>query len=207
VQIEARFPITGDTLPTDHAYLLYSALSHGVPEFHANEGGMRFSPINGESHKQGLIRVFSKSRLRVRFDADRIATVLPLAGQKLKVGEHAIRLGAPTVVSLEAASILTAPFVTFKNSDTPERFMEVAREKLNALNVAAEPGIPLAEKGARAGEPRRRIVHIKGMKIVGYPLVVQGLTADESIRLQEQGLGGRTRIGCGFFVPHREFAR
>jgi len=27
------------------------------------------------------------------------------------------------------------------------------------------------------------------------------LSADDSIRLQEHGLGGRTRMGCGFFLP------
>lgn len=204
MQLELHFPVAGDALPTDHAYLLYAALSHAIREFHTDDGSLRFSPINGDQPGRGVIRLFPKSRLRVRLVADRIATVLPLAGRTLQVGDHAIRLGAPTVVPIEPAPILKSPFVTFKNSDTPERFIEVAREKLAALEVAAEPGIPLTEKGPRAGEPRRRIVHIKGMKIVGYPLLVQGLTADESIRLQEVGLGGRTRIGCGFFVPYRE---
>lgn len=202
--IELAFPVAGEHLPTDHAYLLYSALSHAVRDFHADEGGLRFSPINGERAGPGLSRLFAKSRLRVRLNADRIATVLPLAGKSLNIGDHPIRLGAPTVVPLTPATTLMAAMVTFKNSDNPERFLAVAREKLTALSVAGELGIPLNEKGARAGEPRRRIVHIKGMKIVGYPLIVQGLTADESIRLQEVGLGGRTRIGCGFFVPYRE---
>jgi CRISPR-associated protein Cas6 len=203
VNVDLSFDVRGETLPTDHAYLLYSALSHVIRDFHTEEGGLRFAPINGERDGVGLIRLFAKSKFRVRVDADRIANVLPLSGKTLNVGRHSVRLGTPTVHQIEPATMLMAAFVTFKNSDTPERFIEVAREKLNALNVAAEPGIPLTEKGARAGEPRRRIVHIKGMKIVGYPLVVQGLTADESIRLQETGLGGRTRIGCGFFLPFR----
>ena len=83
-------------------------------------------------------------------------------------------------------------------------FSATTPTKVFLTTTFTRPGIPLTEKGPKAGEPRRRIVHIKGKKIVGYPLIVQGLTADESIRLQEQGLGGRTRIGCGFFVPYRE---
>ena len=39
--------------------------------------------------------------------------------------------------------------------------------------------------------------------IVGYSLVVEGLSAVESMLLQERGLGGRTRMGCGFFMPLR----
>ena len=48
------------------------------------------------------------------------------------------------------------------------------------------------------------MVRVKGQKIVGYALVVSGLDADESVRLQERGLGGRTHMGCGFFLPARE---
>ena len=35
---------------------------------------------------------------------------------------------------------------------------------------------------------------------------VGGLTAEESICLQERGLGGRRRMGCGLFVPGRPTA-
>jgi len=33
-------------------------------------------------------------------------------------------------------------------------------------------------------------------------LHVNGLTAEESIKLQEIGLGGRRHMGCGIFVPY-----
>jgi CRISPR-associated protein Cas6 len=36
--------------------------------------------------------------------------------------------------------------------------------------------------------------------VVGYALRVNGLTEEGSIRLQEEGLGGRRRMGCGIFV-------
>ena len=48
------------------------------------------------------------------------------------------------------------------------------------------------------------MVRVKGKAVVGYSLIVSGLTAAESVRLQEHGLGGRTRMGCGFFLPVRE---
>ena len=45
------------------------------------------------------------------------------------------------------------------------------------------------------------MIQIKDKSIVGYALRVVGLTAEESIRLQETGLGGRRRMGCGVFLP------
>lgn len=236
--VDLVFPVGGESLPTDHAYLLFAALSHLIPEFHRPEGGLRFAPINGEPTGPGVLRLFRptparphfSSVLRVRVASDLIVTAIPLTGQVLQVGEHSIRLGPPRVEQLEPVPTLRAGLVTFKDFGVPcqrsvrrrpelaarrnmppeeevAHFIEMAGRRLKELGIGAEPGIPRNEKGAHAGEPRRRIVHIKGLKIVGYPLIVQGLTADESLRLQEVGLGGRTRIGCGFFVPYREAAR
>jgi CRISPR-associated endonuclease/helicase Cas3 len=36
---------------------------------------------------------------------------------------------------------------------------------------------------------------------VGFGLKVRDLCDDDSIKLQERGLGGKRRMGCGIFVP------
>jgi CRISPR-associated protein Cas6 len=198
------FPVVGDTLPTDHAYPLYAALSRLAPRFHDRAGEMRFAAITGELAGAGRIGVTTQSRLRVRTTEDALPATLKLAGKRLDLGGSTVRLGAPTVAPLRPAPTLQARLVTFKHSDTPERFLATARSKLVELGVEGEPAIPLMESGPRAGQPRRRVVRVKGKAVVGYALLVSGLTAWESIRLQEAGLGGRTRIGCGFFLPVRE---
>lgn len=43
---------------------------------------------------------------------------------------------------------------------------------------------------------------LHGKEVVGYELVIEGLTADESVAIQTTGLGGRRHMGCGVFVPH-----
>ena len=203
MQIEVAFPVVGELIPTDHAYLLYSALTRCVPSFHNKAASIRFAPINGDRGEKGTSRLIESSRLRVRLPAEQIAVVLPLTGCTLEIGEHRIILRPPVVVSIIPASTLVAKLVTFKHSTTPERFLAVARQKLDGIGVAGEPGIPLVHEGERAGEPHRKVVRIKGRRIIGYPLQIAGLTAEESVRLQEEGLGGRTRMGCGFFVPYR----
>ncbi len=203
MQIEAAFPVQGDQLPADSHYLLYGALSRRVPAFHQPDEPLRFGPIGGAIGGKGLIRLTPTSRLRVRLPADQVALVLPLAGQTLQVGDHVLHLGFPTIRPLLPAATLAARVVTFKNAQTPERFLSVARARLQLLEIGAEPGIPLFTEGPRTGEVRRKILRIKDRRVIGYTLLVAGLTAEESIRLQEQGLGGRCRMGCGFFVPHQ----
>jgi CRISPR-associated protein Cas6 len=72
------------------------------------------------------------------------------------------------------------------------------------MGVRGEPGILLYQMGERAGQPRRQVMRIKqGKRIVGYALQIAGLTAEESVLLQETSVSGRSRMGAGFFVPYR----
>jgi CRISPR-associated protein Cas6 len=203
VQIDLNFPVRGETLPTEHHYLLYSALAHTIAALHVPDSPLRFAAITGEKAEKGMIQMNEVSRLRVRLPSDQIGEVLPLSGRTLMVGNHPIHLGLPTVTPLRPAPLLAAKVVTYKHAIDPNRFLDVTQQRLNAMSIQGEPGIPLIERGERAGQPRRQILRIKGRKVIGYALQVAGLTAEESLRLQEQGLGGRCRMGCGFFVPYQ----
>lgn len=200
--IDLLFPAVGDSVPLDHAYPLYAALTQVVPSFHDVDGNIRFAPLNGMRGEPGRLQL-KWSRLRVRLPDDMIRTVLPLAGKKLDVAGASVRLGPPTVQMLTPATTVESWLVTFKHGEEPEPFLITARAKLAELGIAGKSAIRAFESGPRTGQPRRRVVRVKGQKIVGFALVVAELSAEESIRLQEQGLGGRTRMGCGFFLPHR----
>ena len=198
--VELVFPASGPLLPTDHAYPLYAALSGLVPQFHVEQSPLRFAPITGIANPGGQLQLGPHSCLRVRLPDDSIKLALPLAGKKLVIGESTVRLGVPAVRTLVPAPAVVARIVTFKNADTPEQFLNTARTKLAELGVTGEPQLPIHLEGERSGEPKRRVIRIKDVTIVGYSLLVSELSAADSITLQERGLGGRTHMGCGFFV-------
>jgi CRISPR-associated protein Cas6 len=202
--VDLLFPVHGDSVPTDHAYALYAALSGAVPAFHDPASPLRFAPLTGGRGGPGRLLLNRHSALRVRLPSDALPTVLPLAGTKLDVAGSAIRLGPPSVHTLVPAASLESWLVTFKNSREPDRFLDAARAKLAELGVTGTPTPRAIPAGPRAGEPRRRVVRVQGKAIVGYALLVTGLSAPDALRLQEHGLGGRTKLGCGFFLPARE---
>jgi CRISPR-associated protein Cas6 len=204
VIVDLLFPARGATIPTDHAYPLYAALSGVVPAFHDPAAEVRFTPLSGTCAGPGRLRLDERSHLRVRLKDDAIGTALPLAGKRLDVAGAAVRLGPPTVRSLVPATTVECWLVTFKHGEEPDAFLATARAKLGEIGVAGEPAVRAFESGPRSGEPRRRVIRLKGRAIVGYALVVSGLTTEGSIRLQERGLGGRTKLGCGFFLPVKE---
>jgi CRISPR-associated protein Cas6 len=161
-------------------------------------------PIAGQYIGNGLLQVDPRrSRLRLRLAPEKIVAVLPLAGKSLVVGEHSIRLGVPFVRALIPTPNLVARLVTIKGFTEPAVFLEAARRQLQTLDIKGEPGIPLIVNGTHEGQPRRHVLRIKDKTVVGFSLQVTGLTAEESIKLQEEGLGGRRKMGCGFFVPLR----
>lgn len=204
--VDLVFAAAGNELPTDHAYRLYGALSQLVPTFH-EAGGPRFLPLSGELSGRGQLRLTGRSRLRVRVDADRIREVLPLAGKRLDIAGAGVRLGVPQVYPLEPAAVLAARVATVKLAagGVPDAAGCVGswRRWLDKEGVGGEVAVPTHRDGPRAGEPVRRVVRVKGRAIVGYAVVVSGLSAADSLTLQERGLGGRTRLGCGFLLPVR----
>jgi len=201
VTIDLVFPALGNTLPTDHAYALYGALSQIVPDFHDETRSVRFAPINGRAAPDGRLQITEHSCLRVRLADDAVRCALPLAGKRLAVGDALVRLGVPRLQSLVAAPSLIARLVTFKNADTPERFLATAQAKLADLGVNGKLELPVHAQGERVGTPLRRVVRVRGVTIPGYSLIVAKLSSSDSLSLQESGLGGRTRLGCGFFTP------
>jgi CRISPR-associated protein Cas6 len=203
--VDLHFLVLGSTLPTDHGYELYAALAHAVDWLHDRNARVFIAPITGTYTSNGQIQIEPRrSRLRLRLPLDNLTTVLRLAGKAFNLSGRTIRLGVPRVQALQPASALIARMVTIKGFTEPKPFLEGARRQLQELEIEGEPGIPSITAGNHAGKPRRRILRVKEQRIVGFSLQVVGLTAEESIRLQEHGVGGRARMGCGFFVPMRE---
>ncbi len=203
--IDLLFPVVGTRLPTDHGYPLYAALSRALPCLHGDSVKVGIAAIPGPHIGNGLLQINPKySRLRLRLDSSDLPRVLPLAGKGLEVMGHRIRLGVPQVAALCPVPALISRAVTIKKATEAGTFQEVARKQLDELGVGGRLSVPehIRKNGQR--EPIRRVVRIKEVRIVCFSLLVEGLEPEESLRLQEVGLGGRRRIGCGFFVPVKE---
>jgi CRISPR-associated protein Cas6 len=197
--IDLTFMLVGKTIPLDHGYALFSALCRVVPALH---GDVRLGvhPIRGRQATPGVLSLTERSRIKLRLPAEGIAPFIALAGQSLKLGGHLLQVGIPQVEGLVAAPNLASRLVTFRNALTPDSFEADVRRELERLQISATHHLVAATRPKFAGQPLRRVLRIKDRDVIGYSLRVRGLTADESIRLQESGLGGRRRMGCGVFV-------
>lgn len=216
--VELSFGVIGQTLPADHGYGLYSAIAKQHPKLHDLEG-LAVNTIPGKPNHKGEIELTEKSRLSVRCPSDSLMAVLPLAGIQIELGKYTMRLKNPEIRQLRAFSELKARLVTIKHPSekfdnaTPEWFLDACDRQLKALGINASVGIPLDE----ADELSRKTIRIRRKEkseqqqknqrehyqVVGYSVIVADLLPENSILLQAKGIGGKRKMGCGYFVPYR----
>jgi CRISPR-associated protein Cas6 len=187
--VELQFPFTGKTLPSDHGYGLYGAISRVIPEAHSADW-LAVETIPGAARGDGVTQLDPQAKLKIRIPQDHVPLILKLAGKRLEVDGHAIRLGAPQIYLLKPATALYARIVTIKGFTEPGPFLDAVCRKLDEHGVKGEPVVG-----------QRRVLKIGQHRVVGFGLTIHELSDESSILLQEQGLGGRRRMGCGIFGP------
>ena len=187
--IELHFPFTGKTLPSDHGYGLYGTISRIIPESHSADW-LAVETIPGAARGDGITQLDQQASLKIRIPQDRVPLMLKLAGKRLEVDGHAIRLGAPRIFLLKPWPQLYARIVTIKGFTEPERFLDAVCRKLDEMGVKGEPVVG-----------PRRVVRVGSHTVVGFALALHDLSDEGSIILQEKGIGGRRRMGCGIFWP------
>ena len=204
--LDILFCITGTEIPADHGYALFSALSRMLETkedrwMHGNTH-IGLHTIRGVHLGNGRRLIGDRARLGLRLPSDLLSRSLKLAGKSIDLDGCKLRVGVSETRALIPAATLHCRVVTTKNGDDPARFdAEIARQ-LATLDIRGRVfRVPQSAQPRASRDPSRRIFRVKDKRIVGYSVLATELTAEESIRLQERGLGGRRRIGCGVFVP------
>jgi CRISPR-associated protein Cas6 len=202
--VDLVFPIRGITIPRDHGYLLYAALSRAAPTLHRVDW-LAVHPIGGRPLGRDTLALSRTSSVTLRLPVARIGAALPLAGAALDVTGSRVVLGAPNIRVLSPAPSLDARLVIIKLTNMPEkadgtldvdglreRFEIEARRQLSDIGIER----PLTIAG-------RQSLAVRGRRVIGFSVRVTDLEPEESIRLQIEGIGGKRAMGCGVFRPTR----
>lgn len=194
--VELSFPVRGRSLPADHGYGLYAALVHQCGAFHEQEQ-LQILTIPGIPDRAGKILLTQQSHLRIRVPLSQIPLVYAIAGKKIRIGIHPVDIGIPAVSLLRPVSTLKARIVVLKGYSEPDVFLAAAQRQLDALEISGQVSIPLQ----RDGKFSRKTIKIKRHQIVGFTTKISNLSNEDSLKLQQFGLGGRRKMGAGIFVP------
>ena len=203
-KVDLAFNLGGGRVAHDHGYNLYAAICKLLPQLHASKDvgvhriqGKHVDVPDGIPYLQLTVH----SQLIIRLPVELVEDYISLAGATLEVGGDTITVGAPKVMELRPKSAVQSWCVVSKGCVDLERFETFIRRQLTELGIGGTVSPVPVKHGKHMGKPQSRAVWLREHKIIGWELVVEGLSATESLLLQEVGLGGRRRFGCGLFNP------
>ena len=203
--VEAAFPLSGDALPADHGAALFDALCRQTElgGWLSATDAVAIAPVRGGADGTGGLILNDESELLMRLAAADLPRVLRIVGDSLAVKGHALELGQPQIRLPSPAAVLTASLVVLpdaadaprerdalRNGSTPSVFTAAIRDSLVALEINGDPVI-----GAGGH------LQLPDHSVPGFAVHLHGLTPEDSLHLQEAGLGDHRKLGCGVFLP------
>lgn len=196
------FSIRCRSLPVDHAYALSQAVSRALPWF-AEEAHAGLHTIHVAESGNGwmrpddpnaLLHLSRRTKLMLRLPKQRIADAGRLTGQTLDVGGNALQVEQAVVKPLSPITTLFSRYI-------------VAREGLDEMAFMREAQALLADLGIKPKKMlcgMERVIATPERKIHTRSLMLADLAVEESVRLQQRGLGPGRTLGCGLFIPHKD---
>jgi CRISPR-associated protein Cas6 len=191
--IDVSFGLRGTTIPADHGWPLFSALSELLPWLDGEpQAGVH--PIHGGDAGHGMLYLGARARLILRVTEDRADASFALQGARLQVGEG-IEVGMPQPRLLIPHGTLYSPFVVAPAGEDEEQFEQALNDEVRAANVQCK---------LVCGRPRRATA--SAGTVAGFAVMLYDLSQADSLKVQVMGLGPGRKLGCGVFVPHKSAA-
>jgi len=201
--VDVLFAIDCKRLPVDHAYALSVALCSTLP-WMAAEPDLAVHAIHMAGSQNGWERpehgtdrhliVSRRTKLIIRLPKARAATLIAgLQGQTLEVAGCPLTIGEGKPRGLGSSPTLLARYVASRFGENEEQFLDWAAETLSTRGVKVRKA--LCGKETPLATPEGP-VHTRS-------LLLADLSPDDSVRLQQWGLGPHRAMGCGIFIPHK----
>jgi len=200
--IDVAFRIACPTLPLDHAHALSRALIDILPWLEDEEhAGVHL--IHGAASGNGwyrpediaseVLHLPRRTRMRLRVPRHRLEDARQLTGRRLDVDGHVLEVGDSEVFLLSSLSTLFSRYVMTAADADENAFLEEASRGLQEIGINCRKMLGGISHTLRFPDGP---VHTRS-------LMVADLEPEQSIRLQQVGLGPGRSIGCGLFLPHK----
>lgn len=197
--VDVVFGISCRCLPVDHAFALSQALTAVLPWL-GGEGGIHPVLVAGSGNgwmrpenPNDLLYPSRRTKLALRVPQARVRDAEQLSGKILDVAGHSLRVEKSTIKRLSAITTVFSHFVVAPEGDE-QRFMQAVAGELAGFGV--RPKKMLCGK--------ETIINAAGEFVRTRSLMLADLAVEESVLLQQRGLGPLRHLGCGLFIPHKD---
>jgi CRISPR-associated protein Cas6 len=195
------FRVNARSLPGDHAMLLWQALCCQCPELADSPVALHTVWVPQEGNgwfrdDNSALFLPRRARFGLRLPADQVEGIIAaLDGQPLSLDDtYSIQPSHPDTKPLGSCATLWAHHVAVADLGMDEpAFLQGIAQELSRIGVRAPKMISGKEYN---------VLSFSG-KVVTRSVLLDGVTARDSLLLQQQGIGAMQHLGCGVFVPHK----
>jgi CRISPR-associated protein Cas6 len=200
--VDIVYQINCRALPVDHAWALSQAVrtvlpwleeepTAGVHPIHvADSGNGWMRPENADD----LLCLSRRTKLVLRVPRARIDAAQTLVGKQLDVAGHALHVDKATLRPLSSITTIFSRYVVSAEGLDETAFLQAALQEMAALGVRPKKMLCGIEK----------VIATPSQSVHTRSLMLAELNQQESVTLQQHGLGPLRHLGCGLFIPHKD---
>lgn len=200
--IDLSFKLKCRSLPLDHSQALSDAIHKALPWMdkealaaihciHVAESGNGW--IRPEDPDNDVLYLSKRTRMTLRLPKERIEAAKTLKGQSLDVAGNTLEIGEATTKELSKLTTIFSRYVVAEQVEDEEAFLEEVFGHLVALGI----------KPKKMMSGRQHRIRSSQGDLVSRTLMLAELDVEQSVLLQQQGLGPARKLGCGIFLPHK----
>ena len=189
------------SLPVDHAYALSEAVREHLPWL-VDEQGAGIHPIsipeagNGWLRPEGgdeTLHLSKRTKLILRIPSSRFDDATTLIRQKLSVAGNEMTVMKMAERLLQPMGTVFSRYNVLEEGMDETSFMQQVMQSLESMDITPRKMLPGREHSLRMDD-----VVLKTMT-----LMIAELSQEESLKIQEKGIGQYQHMGCGLFIPQK----
>lgn len=199
--VDVSFKVNCKKIAADHAYDLFLAVLKKFPNIEKINNLAIHSVYGAESgagweRPETEIYLSKRTRFCIRTPIEHSQDFHNLNGETLEIGAYKMTLSKPTIKELVITDTLFCRTVVVDNNQNEEEFLKDVSLSLATMGINV--------KKMLCG--KEHIVQTPSKTLVGKTLLITDLEKQDSIKLQELGIGIGKLFGCGIFLPHKSIA-
>jgi len=201
--VDATVKLSCKEIPIDHAYELSVELQKILPWLTEDQRiavHQIYIPASGngwqrpEADPDAKMRLSRRTRLKIRLPIDYLNKLNDISGQQIQISGESMTFGEVTSNSLPVSSTLVSRFVYINDTNENEDdFLHKAYAELTGRGLKISKML--------CGKS----VHLKYQRqtLLTRSLMIAEITPEDSIAIQESGIGENNLMGCGIFIPQK----
>lgn len=200
--VDVVYSIECRALPVDHAYALSQAIQRALPWFTQEDAAGLHTIHVAESgngwmrpeQADALLYLSRRTKLTLRLPKHRIEDAGKLTGQTLDIDGKPLRVEKSVVRLLSTITTLFSRYIVTRDGTDEDVFLQDAMALFHKMGVYPNKMLCGME----------HVIATPDRTIRARSLMLADLAVEESVKLQQQGLGTDRKLGCGLFIPHKD---